>query len=145
MALVARSPQADVDAVTAIEAGNKVPRLPGDPLKAGEDLDPVAPCYINSSDGKLYMTNGTADDEAAEVIGFTPMAYSAGEPVTLFRDNTIFHYSDDFSADGVSPGDVLYPGATAGRLDTAASVGGIVPCAVVMSNEHIMVTRADGQ
>ena len=146
MALATRSAQADVDAITAVEAGNKIPRLPGDPLTAGEDLDAVAPCYIQSSDGKLYMSDATSDDESAEVVGFTAMSYKAGEPVTLFRENTVFHYADDFSGDdSIAPGDVLFVGETAGRLDDTATTGDSAGCAVVLSNQHILVTRANGK
>ena len=148
MALVTRSSNADLDATSAIQAGNKIPRLPGDPLMAGEDLDAVAPCYIKSSDGKVYMANGTgnagAPDERGEVIGFTAAAVNQGEPVTLFRGNTVFKYSDDFSADGVSAGDRLYVAATAGRLDTAATVSDTKGVAVALDDEHVLVVRADG-
>lgn len=142
MALTPRSTKASIDTTSAIQSGNKVPLVPGMPKVAGEALDPAAPCYIKSSDGKVYMANGTADDEAAEVVGWTPKAYVAGEPVTLFRENSLFYYSDDFSGDGVSPGDKLYVGATAGRLDKAATTGDASGVAVVWDNHHILVTRA---
>lgn len=142
MALVARSSDADIDMNTAIKAGNRIPQLPDTPLVAGEDLDPVAPCYIASADGKIYMCNGTNADEEAEVIGFTPKAYKAGQPVTLFRENTVYYYSDDFSADSVDPGDELYIGATDGRLDATTTTGDSEGVVIALDNHHIMVTRA---
>lgn len=112
MALVTRSANASMD----VSTGQFAPQITG--LYAGEDLDMAAPCYIKSSDGKVYMSNATSATEAAEVVGFTPRAVKSGQPVTLFGKGARFSYGS-----GLTPGDIYFVGATAGRLDTAATTG----------------------
>lgn len=133
MALVtlATSPGPSMDAST----GELAPQITG--LTAGEDLLAVAPCYIKTSDGKVYMSNGTAANEAAEFAGFTPRATKSGQPVTLFNLGAQFRYGA-FSGQA---GDLLYIGATAGRLDTAATTGGVVAVAQVLDTERIRCIR----
>ena len=104
-------------------------------LTAGEDLLTAAPCRIHS-DGKVYMSNGTAANAAANVHGWTGKTYKSGEPVTLWRAGVIFEYGT-----GLTPGAVLYAGATAGRLDTAATTGDATGVALVVSATHIITTR----
>lgn len=130
MALVTRDTSASMDASTAMVA----PQIPG--LVAGENLDAAAPCYIKASDGKVYMSNGTAANEAAGFAGFTPVAKRAGEPVTLFGPGTLFRYGS-----GLTPGQKLYIGATAGRLDNAATVGDAIGVARAITAEIIQITR----
>ncbi len=128
MALVTRSANASLDANQAfqIAAG----------LIAGEDLDIASPCYIKSADGLVYMSNGTAANEAAECVGFTARAVKAGQPVTLFGPGSRFGYGAS-----LSPGDLLYVGATAGRLDTAATTGDTVGVARVLTATDIIMLR----
>jgi hypothetical protein len=92
------------------------PQLSG--LLAGENLDVVAPCYLKSADGKLYMCDATLADEKAECVGFTPRAVISGQPVTLYGLGTRFRYGS-----GLTPGDYFYLATTAGRLDTVAQTG----------------------
>jgi hypothetical protein len=105
-------------------------------LYAGEALDAAAPCYIKSSDGKVYMCNATSANEAAEFIGFTSTSYSAGDAVTLFGLFTRFKYGSS-----LTPGDVYYLGTTAGRLDTAATTGDSLGTAMAVSSTDVMVIR----
>lgn len=112
MALVTRAATASIDTIQA----QKVPSIAG--LYAGEDLAVAAPCYIKSSDGKVYLANGTAANEAAEVVGWTARAAKSGEPVTLYGRGARFNYGT-----GLTPGDIYFLGATAGRIDTAATTG----------------------
>jgi hypothetical protein len=121
-----------MDASTAMYA----PQITG--LVAGENLDVAAPCYIKSSDGKVYMCNGTAANEAAEFAGFTPRAVISGQPVTLFGFGTRFRYGS-----GLTPGDVFYMGATAGRLDTAATTGDSMGLATAITATDVVVSRAN--
>lgn len=111
------------------------PQITG--LVAGEDLLAVAPCYIKTSDGKVYMSNGTAANEAAEFAGFTPRATKSGQPVTLYALGACFRYAA-FSGQA---GDKLYIAATAGRLDTAPTTGDAVGTARVVDSERIQVIR----
>lgn len=120
MATLTRSTTASMDTST----GELAPQFTG---TAGEDLDLVAPCYIKTSDGKIYMSNGTAATEPAEFVGFTPRAVKSGQPVTLFSLGARFKYGSS-----LSPGAKLYVSATAGRLDDAATTGGTVPVAIVL-------------
>lgn len=113
MTLVTRSADASIDA-----SNPWIPQLPG--LTAGESLDALAPCYIKQSDGKVYMSNATAANEAAGVFGITPRAYASGDTnVTLFGRGIKFRYASS----GLTPGATYYLGATAGRIDTAATTG----------------------
>ena len=130
MALVTRAANASMDASTGMFA----PQISG--LVAGEALDVAAPCYIKSSDGKVYMSNGTAANEAAEIIGFTPRAVKAGQPCTLFGKGARFNYGT-----GGTPGDKLYIGATAGRLDAATTTGDAVGVAQWITATDIRITR----
>lgn len=129
MALITRSSTASGDTTHLI----KVPQISGD-LYAGEALDPVAPCYIKASDGLVYMSNGTAVNEAARMMGFTPRAVAVGQPVTLYRIGARFGYGT-----GLTIGTLLFVGATAGRLDSAATTGGLVAVAEVITPTDIQV------
>lgn len=132
MALITRASTAHIDATTAMKA----PQLSGDFI-AGEALDAVAPCYIKEVVGgkmMVYMSNGTAANAAAKVDGFTPVAYALGEPVTLYGPGTRFGYGS-----GLTVPTALYLGATAGRLDNAATTGGTVAIAKVITPTDIVV------
>ncbi len=128
MGLITRSANAGIDTISAQTA----PQITG--LYAGEDLDIAAPCYIKSIDGKVYMSNATAANEAAEVVGFTPRAVKSGEPVTLFGKGVRFAYGSS-----LTPGDIYYVGATAGRLDSAATVGDAFGVAQAINTTDIRI------
>jgi hypothetical protein len=134
MALITRASDASIDTSTAMYA----PQIAG--LLAGEDLSPVAPCYVKAADGKVYQANGTAANEAAKCYGFTARTVKAGEPVTLFGAGTRYRYGT-----GLSIGTVYYVGATAGRLDNAATVGDAVGVAVALTATDIVIIRANGK
>lgn len=128
MALVTRASDGSIDAVS----GAYAPQISG--LVAGEDLDHLAPCYIKSADGLVWMCNATAANEASEMAGFTPRAVKAGQPVTLFGLGTRMRYGT-----GLTPGNFFYLAATAGRLDTAATVGDNQGVAVVLTATDILI------
>lgn len=132
MALVTRDAAASMDASTGMFA----PQITD--LIAGENLDAAAPCYIGSADGKVYMCNATAaGTQTTRCAGFTPRAALAGQPITLFSVGARFSYGS-----ALTPGSILYLGATAGRLDTAATTGDAVGVAQVITATDIRVTRA---
>lgn len=131
MATLTRSSSASGDTTHLM----KVPQISGD-LYAGEALDPCAPCYRKASDGLVYMSNGTAVAEAARCMGFTARAVAAGQPVTLYRAGARFGYGT-----GLTIGALLYVSATAGRLDDAATTGGLVAVAEVISSTDIQVIQ----
>jgi hypothetical protein len=131
MALVTRSANASGDTSNLQIA----PQLSGD-LYAGEALDPIAPCYIKAADGLVYMSNGTAANEAAKFDGFTARTVPAGQPVTLYGVGARFRYGT-----GLTIGTDLFVAATAGRLDTAATTGGVRAIARVINATDIRVTK----
>ena len=127
MAIVTRSADASMDTSTGMFA----PQITG--LLAGENLDRVAPCHVES-DGKVYMSNGTAANADAQVDGFTPKQYNLGEPCELFGDGARFGYGG-----GLTPGATLYLGATDGRLDSAATTGDDAGVARVITPTDIVI------
>lgn len=131
MALLARDAAASVDASTGMLA----PQITG--LIAGEDIDAAACCYIKASDGKVYMSDGTAATEPAKTDGFNARSnVKAGQPVTLLGKGTRFRYGT-----GLTPGARYYVGTTKGRLDTAATTGDAVGVAAAINATDIRVTR----
>lgn len=102
-------------------------------LKAGEAIEAGDICYI-ASDGTAMRSNGTAANAAAVAVGIAAGTTSAGEAVTLYR-NVAFHYGA-----GLTPGAPYYVGATAGRLDTAATTGGTVVVARAIDATRIQFT-----
>lgn len=131
MSLITRAADAGIDTSTALHA-SQIPSL-----TAGEALDPAAPCYIKESDGLVYMSNATADNEAAQVDGVTAKAYASGaQNVTLFGPGTRYNYGTS-----LTPGDLLFVGATKGRLDNAATTGDTRGVALVVSTTDIMFLR----
>ncbi len=130
MALLARSLSASADTGSMIRA----PQIAGD-LYAGEALDIAAPCRIHS-DGLVYMSDGTADDAAAHVEGFTARAVAVGQPVTLFGAGTRFGYGTS-----LTPGARYYAAATPGRLDTEPTEGGLLPIAAAVNTTDIRVLK----
>jgi len=136
MALVTAPATTTTVETRSAQHANQIPASVG--LLAGEALLTAAPCYIKASDGRVYMSNGTAANEAAKVHGWTGKSYASGDPVSLWKENIIFEYGT-----ALTPGATLYIGATAGRLDTAATVGDGVGVATCISTTHIQVTRAN--
>jgi len=132
MALVPRRAGVTAETVSAVHA-NQIPASVG--LRAGAAIDPAAPCRI-AADGLVYMTDATAADALARVSGWSGKAYAIGEPITLLGRGVLFEYGT-----GLTPGATLYAGATAGRLDDAATVGDAVGVAQVVTATHIRATR----
>jgi hypothetical protein len=116
MALITKGSNLRIDAASAQFA----PQISGD-LFAGEDLGALDLCYIKQADGLVYRSNGTAATEPASFDGVTPQAYLSGAAVTLYGPGTKMEY-----ATGMTPGIRVYIGATAGRIDTAATTGDAV-------------------
>ena len=131
MALVTRATTPSVETGSA----QRAPQVLGIALS---DIDAGAPCYIDGSTAKIAMCNATAANALAIPAGVAARSALAGEPVTLYGAGSIWHYSD---AD-LTAGAILYIGATAGRLDTAATTGDAVGYAQVMPDKRtIRITR----
>ncbi len=136
MAVITKTAKPSMDANQArqVAAGN---------LYAGEDLDAVSPCYIKASDGKVYMCDGAANNEAAKFHGFVARQTNQGEPVTLFGWGSRFKFST-----GMTPGATLYLAAVdaytdAGNLQTTASTGDSKGTAFAVNATDIVVCRTD--
>lgn len=131
MALLAKDTAASADASILMY----LPQITG--LIAGAAIDPAAPCYIKASDGLVYMSDGTAANEAAKISGWNCRAsVAAGQPVTLYGRGARFRYGT-----GLTPGARYFLGTTAGRLDTAATTGDAVGVAEAINATDIRVTR----
>src|SRR5690348_13527425 len=113
MALIAKSGTPSLSSPTPSRENTIAGLLAGEAIAAGDV------CYI-ASDGTAMRSNGTAATAPAVGLGIAGGAAAAGESVTLFR-RAHFHYGS-----GLTPGAPYYVGATAGRLDTAATTGGTV-------------------
>lgn len=105
-------------------------------LLAGEAITAGMPCYIKGSDGKIYMSIGTAANAAAKVDGWAAETVAIGEAVTLFFDVN-FRYGA-----GLTPGTRVYVGATAGILADAATTGGTAPVGFVVDATRIHVWQS---
>ncbi|HEU4588148.1 MAG TPA: hypothetical protein VFS11_05855 [Gemmatimonadales bacterium] len=131
MATVPRS-GASYDVSTAAFALHVSGLLAGEALVAGDAV------YIKS-DGKLWKSNGTAVNAAAACIGFAAGDTDAGEACTVFGIGSRWRYD---KAGGLTPGANYYIAATAGRLDTAATTGGLVPVAKAVSTTDLILIAA---
>jgi hypothetical protein len=134
MALIPAAATTATIETRSAQHANQIPASLG--LLAGEALLAIAPCYIKASDGLVYMSNGTAANEAAEIDGWTGKSYAAGEPVSLWGRGAIAEYGT-----GLTPGATYYIGATAGRLDAVATTGDAVGVARSINATHIRFTR----
>jgi hypothetical protein len=102
-------------------------------LLAGEAIAAGDVCYINSN-GSVMRSNGTSANAAAVGFGIAAGDAPSGEAVTLYR-NVSMHYGS-----GLTPGAPYYVGATAGRLDNAATTGGTVVVARAIDATRIQFT-----
>ncbi len=126
MALIAKSGTPSL----ASETPKGANRING--LLAGEAIAAGDACYI-ASDGTVMRSNGTSANAAAAFRGLAGGAAAAGEAVTVYR-NVTFHYGA-----GLTPGASYFVGATAGRLDTAATTGGTTEVAYAVDATRIYV------
>jgi hypothetical protein len=128
MATVTRS-GASYDASTTVFALHLAGLLAGEALSAGDA------CYIKS-DGKVWKSNGTAVNAAAAFIGLAAGDTDSGEAVTVVGIGSRWKYD---KAGSLTPGAKYYVSATAGRLDTAATTGGLVAVAEAVSTKDIIL------
>lgn len=102
----------------------------GSGLRAGAAIAAGDACYIAST-GLVHPSDGTSANAAAQADGIAAAAASSGEAVTLYH-NVEFHYGS-----GLTPGARYYVAATAGRLDTAPTTGGIAIVAMAVDATRI--------
>ncbi len=106
-------------------------------LVAGAAINACTPCYIDSTTGKVFMSDGTAADQKARFAGICPKAATLNQAVTLFGVGARFRIA---GAATLTPGAVLYLGATAGRFDTTATAGDAAGKFQAISDTDIRVT-----
>jgi hypothetical protein len=131
MALQTKDAAASIDGVSAETAG----QLAGD-LVAGEAIAALDACCIRA-DGKVYRSNGTANDANARFDGFAPRAYVIGETMTLYNVGLRMRYGS-----AIAPAQRFYVAATAGQLDTAPTTGGLVEVARAINATDIRCVSA---
>lgn len=103
-------------------------------LKAGEAIAQGDACYLKTSDGRIYRSNGSAAGEATRVDGFAPDDAPVGEACTLYFD-VRFDY-----AVGMGVGTAFYLSATVpGGLQDASNVNApaIVARAITPTRLHL--------
>jgi hypothetical protein len=104
-------------------------------LLAGEAIAAGDLCYIKS-DGKVWRTNGTALNAAADAIGMAAQAAGVNGPVTLYFDVNFYYGA------GLTPGAKYYASTTAGALSDAATTGGLKVVAYAIDATRIHVKQA---
>lgn len=100
-------------------------------LYAGEAIAAGDVCYIKTSDGKVWKSNGSAANAAALYDGVAPKAASVDEAVTLHK-GVAFAYGS-----GLLPGTRYFVGTTPGTLSDVATTGGTVPIAAALDTTRI--------
>lgn len=105
-------------------------------LVAGGSLAAGDACYINSADGLVYQSIGTAVAAAAQVDGFVATDAVAGDPITLW-----YGIRWNYGA-GLTPGSFAYLDTVAGGLSTVATTGGTVPIGRVIDATRIDLFRS---
>src|SRR5690349_17760118 len=101
----------------------------------GENIAAGDACRIGT-DGKIYRSNGAANNASAVVDGFAATKAQAGDAVTLFWFVN-FGYGN-----GMTPGTFLYlSGTVLGGLADAPSTGGINPVARVLPDGQRIWTK----
>jgi hypothetical protein len=105
-------------------------------LYAGEALAAGDACYINTSDNKIYRSNGTTTGLPSVVDGFTPSDVPIGEVVTL-----MWHVNLRYGA-ALSPGSFVYLDTVAGGLSTVATTGGLTIIGRVIDTTRIWVQKS---
>ena len=101
---------------------------------AAAAIDACAPCTYDAN-GQIVMSDGTAVNAAAAVVGVSVRDALAGEPITLAPPGTRINYD---KAGGLTPGTALFVSANAGKWADAASLGDTVGIGKVISPTTIL-------
>lgn len=89
-------------------------------LFAGEPLLAGAPCFIDITDGLIYLSGNLVTGVAA-IHGYTARDTGLNQPVTLYKKIRLQYVDvDKFAA---SPGAPIFLGLAKGTLDDAATGG----------------------
>lgn len=104
-------------------------------LIAGEAIAAGDACYVKS-DGKIWLSDGSAADALAVVDGFAQAAAAANEPVTIGWGVRMKY------AAGMTPGTPYYLSTDPGALSDAATTGGTKVIARAVDATRLEVTRS---
>lgn len=96
--------------------------------------------YQKAADGKLYLADGDAANEAAIAWGIAPKAYALGESAMAFGLGAKFGRYCNVAQ---NVGTYLYVSTTAGALGTTASPGCPIPVAIVVAPINGAATGTD--
>jgi len=132
MAAVTRSALVSMDTVSGSKAATVSGKLAGEAIAKGDA------CYIKGSDGKIYKAINTAVNEAANFVGLAAASAAINEAVSVYGPHSIWEYADGT----LTPGILIYLGAVAGGLDTAAGTGHPTPVAHAIDASRIRVIAA---
>ncbi len=128
MAEIAKSGVPSYSSVAPPQSSTIVGLLAGEAIEAGDA------CYIKASDGRVWKATGAANNPAADVAGFAPVAASASDAVTLHCEGN-FRYGAALTV----AARYYLSGTVAGGLADAASVGGLAPIAVAIDATRIRI------
>jgi hypothetical protein len=129
--IVTKSANASVDATTGMVAPQVSQKI------LGEDIaSPMTPLTMHA-DGMLYRATAAAANANARIFGWSTRAGKAGQPMTVYGVGVVGKYSDE----GLTPGNILFLGETAGTLSSIATTGDAVGCAQAIDASNIRVTR----
>lgn len=124
MPAITLSPKADIDASTAMFAF----QISG--KRAGEDLQPGVPVYLNPADDRVYKyATGQA------FVGIAARAAKAGQPCTVYGPGVRFHASDTPLTSA------LYYVGTGGTINDAATAVDSEGAFVRVGPNDLMIAR----
>jgi hypothetical protein len=104
-------------------------------LYAGEAISAGDACYIKTSDGRLWRSNGNATGVTAVIDGFAASDAVVGDAVTLYY-GVRFRYGT-----GLTPGTYVYLDSTPGGLSDVVTTGGLLPIGRVIDTTRIDLNR----
>lgn len=101
-----------------------------------EDIDPLAPCLLNS-DGEIEMSNGTTVGATSAFIGVAARGGLAGQPGSLYGVGTQFEWDDQ---GGLTPGAPYFIGTTDGTIDDTATTADNLGSFMAITAKVLVVT-----
>lgn len=130
MAEVTRHAHPSLASVVSYDAGSDPPhQITG--IECGEAIPDGVFVYIDQSDWMMYVADGSAADEEADVVGIVLIGNSIGETATIWRGVNVGYAA--MVGGNPAPAGPLYLSATVpGGLSTTATTGGVRPIARVL-------------
>lgn len=105
-------------------------------LECGEDIGNGDFVYIDNTDGMVYIADGSAADQEAEVCGIVLIGNEEGKTVTIWHGVNVHLGPQYANGDPVAAGKKLYlSGTNPGKTADAASTGGTRAIARVLDTD----------